>query len=90
MNTSAILMNYLVAMNIIGFFIMMMDKRRARKKKYRIRERTLWIIACCGGVWGVFCGMYVFRHKTKHRSFVIGVPLLGMIEVAIFLYIYLS
>ncbi len=52
------------------------DKARARKKKWRIREKTLFLIAILGGSIGSFAGMWVFRHKTRHWYFVLGMPLI--------------
>lgn len=72
---------YLVCMNIIGFFSMGMDKSRAKKKQWRIPERVLFTIAFLGGSIGSFVGMQVFRHKTKHKSFVIGIPLILLLQV---------
>jgi uncharacterized membrane protein YsdA (DUF1294 family) len=61
-------------MNIIGFASMGLDKRRARRGMWRIKERTLFIIAALGGSVGSMLGMAAFRHKTKHRSFTLGMP----------------
>ena len=60
--------------NLIGFAAMALDKRRAIRHKWRIPERTLFLIALLFGSIGVLTGMYVFRHKTKHLSFSIGIP----------------
>jgi uncharacterized membrane protein YsdA (DUF1294 family) len=69
-----LLIIYIIAINLIGFFIMGIDKRRARRRKWRVAEKTLFLIAALFGSVGILTGMYVFRHKTKHRSFTIGIP----------------
>jgi uncharacterized membrane protein YsdA (DUF1294 family) len=73
----------LLIMNIIGLMIMGIDKKRAIKHKYRIRERTLWLVAIFGGAVGTTIGMQVYRHKTKHLSFKIGFPLLAIMEIVL-------
>ncbi|MDN3018431.1 DUF1294 domain-containing protein [Paenibacillus sp. BSR1-1] len=68
-------------MNIAGLVIMWEDKRRAKRHEYRIRERTLWLVALFGGAVGTTAGMQLYRHKTKHLNFKIGFPILAIIEV---------
>jgi uncharacterized membrane protein YsdA (DUF1294 family) len=53
-----------------------MDKQYARKKARRIRERTFWQVALLGGAAGILIGMYVYRHKTLHSTFVWGMPII--------------
>ena len=66
------------------------DKRKAKKKgARRIRERTLFLSALLGGGLGACLGMWVFRHKTKHWYFVIGLPFITMAEVALAIWLYL-
>ena len=67
---------YLIAFNTASFIMMGIDKNAAIKGNYRIPERTLMALAAFGGSLGAITGMLVFRHKTKHKKFVIGVPLL--------------
>lgn len=69
-----ILLIYIIAINLIGFFLMGIDKRKAVRGKWRIREKTFFIIALLLGSLGVLIGMYVFRHKTRHLSFSLGIP----------------
>ncbi|MFD2046280.1 DUF1294 domain-containing protein [Ornithinibacillus salinisoli] len=78
---------YLIVANIIGFIFMGIDKRKAKKGEWRLPERTLWGIAILGGAIGSLLGMKTFRHKTKHRSFVIGLPLIIIFQVVFFVYI---
>ncbi|HEY2421876.1 MAG TPA: DUF1294 domain-containing protein [Neobacillus sp.] len=75
------------AMNVIGLLIMGEDKKRAKKHQYRIRERTLWLVALFGGAIGTTVGMQLYRHKTKHLTFKIGFPLLAVGEIILFLYL---
>jgi uncharacterized membrane protein YsdA (DUF1294 family) len=77
-----------IVMNMIGFFMMKVDKQKAIKRQYRIRERTLWIVALLGGAIGSTIGMNTYRHKTKHLSFKVGFPLLAVIEFVLYLYLY--
>lgn len=70
---------YLCILNVLGFILMGADKRRAIRKAWRIPESTLFITAFLGGGIGSFIGMYVFRHKTKHRKFVILLPIAAVI-----------
>lgn len=65
---------YLLIINAIGFLIMLIDKEKAKKKKWRIPEATLMGIAAIGGSIGSLMGMYTFRHKTKHLKFTLGIP----------------
>ena len=64
---------YLLFMNVFGFLMMLYDKKMAQKNKWRVEEKTLFTIAAIGGSIGIFAGMYTFKHKTLHASFVIGV-----------------
>lgn len=65
---------YLLLINAAAFLLMRADKIRAKKNRWRIRERTLLLSAVLGGSIGALAGMYTFRHKTKHPKFTLGVP----------------
>ncbi|MCD8152552.1 MAG: DUF1294 domain-containing protein [Clostridiales bacterium] len=65
---------YLIVINLVGFFSMGLDKRKARRGKWRIPEARLFVQAAVGGSIGSLAGMYVFRHKTRHAKFVVGMP----------------
>ena len=77
---------YLVIINIIGFFIMWLDKRKAKKGKWRIPEKTLFIITALGGGIGTIAGMYTFRHKTQKLQFVLGLPIITILEIIAIIY----
>jgi uncharacterized membrane protein YsdA (DUF1294 family) len=72
---------FLLVMNLVGFIIMGVDKSKARKRQYRISERTLWMMAVFGGSVGVTAGMLYFRHKTKHLQFKYGLPLIVLLHL---------
>lgn len=84
---TSIIIILLGTMNLLGFIMMKVDKQRAIKRQYRIRERTLWRLAICGGGIGIWAGMLLFHHKTKHLSFKIGVPIIALSQA--FLYLFL-
>ncbi|TDK61818.1 DUF1294 domain-containing protein [Bacillus salipaludis] len=77
-------------MNFTGLIIMWEDKQRAIHHKYRIQEKTLWLVALFGGAVGATMGMQLYRHKTKHVQFKIGFPLLAVIEFILMLYLFLK
>ena len=76
-----ILVAYLVIINILAFILMAVDKRRARAHQWRIRERTLFLSAIIGGSIGANLGMQLLRHKTKHKSFVYGMPAILLVQI---------
>lgn len=74
---------YVCILNLAGFLSMGIDKKRARQGVWRISERTLFLIAILGGSLGSILGMQVFRHKTRHRKFVIGMPVILVIQAVL-------
>lgn len=78
-----ILVGYFVIINIVAFVLMYEDKRRAKKNLWRISERTLFVAPLLGGSIGGLCGMYFFRHKTKHWYFRIGFPVILCVQVVL-------
>ncbi len=81
---------YFIIINIFGFFIMWLDKRKAKKGAWRIPEKTLFIITALGGGIGTTAGMYVFRHKTQKIQFVIGFPFITILEIITIIYFILK
>lgn len=77
---------YFIIINLLGFLIMYIDKQKAKKGKWRIPEKTLFIITALGGGIGTIVGMYTFRHKTQKIAFVIGFPTITIIEIIAILY----
>ena len=71
-----LLLYYLLLINAAGFLLMLVDKWKARKNRWRVRESTLLLIAALGGSVGSLAGMYLFRHKTRHLKFTLGIPLI--------------
>ena len=78
---------YLLLINVIAFLLMLVDKLKAKKNRWRIPERTLMLSAALGGSVGALLGMYTFRHKTKHMKFVLGVPAILIAQVALAVWI---
>lgn len=83
MDVITLLSTYFAVINLIGFALMGIDKYRAKKRAFRIPEATLFIIAVIGGSIGSILGMYTFRHKTRHRSFVYGMPFILLVQIAL-------
>lgn len=76
-----IILIYAILINIVGLYVMYSDKRKAKRRQYRISEASLWRIAIFGGAIGTALGMYWFRHKTKHVAFKLGFPTLAVIDI---------
>lgn len=81
---------YLLGINLFGFFIMWLDKRKARKGSWRIPEKTLFIVTALGGGIGTIAGMYTFRHKTQKINFVIGFPFITVLEIIGIIYYFMT
>lgn len=81
MNALTLLLLYLVGINAAGLLLMGIDNRRAKRLAYRIPEATLFLVAAAGGSIGSLAGMYLFRHKTKHPAFVIGMPVIIALQL---------
>lgn len=72
---------YLIIINLAAFLAMFIDKKKAENNKWRIKESTLLVLALVGGSIGEIIGMYVFRHKTKKPKFVIGIPVIIILQI---------
>lgn len=77
------LTGYLILINAASFLLMLSDKQKARKKKWRIPEKVLIGSAVIGGSIGAIAGMYTFRHKTKHPKFTIGIPVILALQIVL-------
>ena len=75
-----LLIAYLLLINALGFGLMLLDKWKAKKNRWRIRESTLMLVAALGGSVGSLLGMYAVRHKTKHLKFTLGIPLILVVQ----------
>ncbi|MBO6015912.1 MAG: DUF1294 domain-containing protein [Lachnospiraceae bacterium] len=83
MDVIFILCVYLLAVNLIGFCIMGIDKQKAKKRAFRIPEATLFIVALIGGSLGTTLGMFTFRHKTRHWYFLYGMPAILILQLVL-------
>ena len=81
-----IILCYLFLINLAAFILMGTDKRKARKNLWRIPEKTLFLAAILGGSAGSILGMYLFRHKTRHWYFVVGMPLILILQTGLFIW----
>lgn len=79
-----VLTAYLVLVNAAAFILMLLDKQKARRSAWRISEATLLGVAVIGGSIGAILGMYLFRHKTRHLKFTLGLPLILAVQVWLF------
>ena len=87
MNPRNIFFLYLLFMNLAGISSMFLDKRNSRiKGRRRTPEKTLFLIALAGGAFGSLTGMQLFRHKTRHLSFQVGMPLLAVLWAGALVY----
>lgn len=77
---------YLLIVNVIAFFLMGIDKSKAKHNKWRIPEKTLFLFPLLGGALGGTLGMHVFHHKTKHWYFRFGFPLILILWIAAIVY----
>ena len=82
------IINYLVIVNALGLAAMGLAKQKAIRNQWRIPEKTLFLISAIGGSIGTFLGMYLFRHKTKHWYFVVGMPAIMVIHAVLGWFVY--
>ena len=78
---------YLLAVNIATFFLYGIDKYKAKKGKWRISEATLLTMATIGGSIGAWAGMRLWHHKTMHKKFKYGIPLIIIMQIALAVYL---
>ncbi|HBG5342810.1 TPA: DUF1294 domain-containing protein [Clostridioides difficile] len=78
---------YFILINFVAFFSMYIDKKRAIKNEWRVKEATLISIAVIGGSLGSIIGMYSFRHKTKHIKFTFGIQFIIFLQLLVYFYI---
>ena len=83
MTTRQLILIYLIAINVVTFFLYGIDKWKAKRSKWRISEATLLGLAVIGGSIGAWMGMKVWHHKTMHKKFKYGLPLILIVQIAI-------
>ena len=84
------LIPYLIVVNASAFLLMLIDKVKAKKKMWRIPERVLLGVSAIGGSVGGLLGMQVFRHKTKHPQFAIGIPVMLAVHIVVAVLVYIQ
>ena len=84
---NVLLLHYLIAINTITFLIFGLDKLKAKKGKWRIPEMTLILLAIAGGSIGAWLGVKVWHHKTMHKKFKYGIPLILILQIALCIYL---
>ena len=82
-----IILGYLLAINIASFFLYGIDKYKAKKGRWRISEAILLLMAVIGGSIGAWAGMRLWHHKTMHKKFKYGIPIIIIIQVALAVYL---
>lgn len=84
--TIQILVAYTLFINVISLAYMYIDKQKAIKGQWRISEKSLFLMAIIGGSIGIMMGMKLFRHKTKHLSFKLGIPSIFILQIVLISY----
>ena len=79
---------YLLVVNTLTFLLYGIDKYKAKKARWRISEATLLMIAVIGGSIGAWAGMRLWHHKTMHKKFKYGIPLIILLQIALVFYLY--
>ena len=85
--TEPLVLLYLIIINAAGFLLMLADKLKAKRGAWRIPEKTLIGVAALGGSVGSLIGMYLFRHKTKHIKFTLGIPLILAVQIGLLIWL---
>ncbi len=83
----SLLIGYLLIINAVSFLLMLADKRRAKKHRWRIPESTLLLSAALGGSAGCLLGMYAIRHKTRKPKFYLGVPAILAAQAGLWIWV---
>ena len=85
-----IVLYYLLTINIFTMYTFFLDKSKAKNHKWRIKERTLFLLSIMGGSLGAQLGMKLFKHKTKHWYFKYGIPAILVIQIALMIYLIIK
>lgn len=86
-NLKLIVSIFIIIINVITFILYGVDKRRAKRKRWRISEKNLLVFTFCGGGLGAILGMLSFHHKTKHWKFRILVPIFFIMQLILLIYL---
>lgn len=78
-------MIYLIMINILAFLMMTLDKYKARKHAWRVPEKSFFLLSIIGGSLGTWIGMYICHHKTRHWYFVVGIPIILLLQILLIL-----
>lgn len=78
---------YFIILNIVGFVMSAVDKSAAKRHKWRVPEKDLFAVSLLGGAVGTLISMLIFRHKTKHKRFMIGIPLIILAQISLFIFL---
>ena len=79
---------YLLAVNALTFLLYGMDKYQAKKGRWRKSEATLLMMAVIGGSIGAWAGMHIWHHKTMHKKFNYGIPVIIIMQIALVVYLH--
>lgn len=90
MNIVSLIIYYLVAINIVAFFVYGIDKLKAKRNRWRIPESTLLLLAVIGGSVGALLGMKVWHHKTMHKKFTYGIPFIIAVQILFLNYLFFT
>jgi len=82
-----IILGFLIILNFFSFIVVGYDKYQAKNRGWRVSERSLFLVALVGGAIGVYLGMRSFRHKTRHRKFSYGIPVLVIFNLLIYIFL---
>ena len=85
-----IVLYYLLTINIFTMYTFFLDKSKAKNHKWRVKERTLFLLSIMGGSLGALLGMKLFKHKTKHWYFKYGIPAILVIQIALMIYLIIK
>lgn len=87
LDIKTVLATYFIIVNIVGFIMSAVDKSAAKRHKWRVPEKNLFAVSLLGGAVGTLMSMLIFRHKTKHKRFMIGIPLIIFVQLSVYIYI---
>ena len=85
-----ILFAYIAAVNIVAAFLTLHDKKAAKRHSWRVKENTLLLVAAAGGSVAMFLTMKAIRHKTQHWKFMIGIPVIMVLQAVVMIFIFVK